>query len=174
MFFNRSIIPFLVSTILISSMAPSTTAADSPQALLIARSEQINFDKISIGGIKYNMAEQIVFNKLGKPQKTEQIKLCYGAVEKLTYPGMTVDIQKIQKQKRVVGIEVTSPNLGIDQVVKVGDSIDKAKKAYASNFFQVDGKENQWFARPKYSEVFLAFAVNKAGKITKISVGVDC
>ncbi len=79
------------------------------------------------------MSEANVLEKLGQPAETKTETLCYGQVQRLIYSNMVVDIQETQGKKTVVGIEVAGRNMGIDRAVKVGDSIAKAKRAYAGN-----------------------------------------
>lgn len=135
---------------------------------------KVNFSRIFIDGIQYNMSNRAVLQKLGKPQSSKDVQLCYGKVKRLNYPGMSVDIQQNNEGKFVSGIEVTRQNLGIDGVVKVGDLIAKAKKAYSPNFFQSINHKNQWYARSHPSEIGLGFKANQAGAIVKITIAVDC
>lgn len=136
---------------------------------------KVKFDRIYFNGIKYHMVDRMVFQKLGKPQSSREVQLCYGIVKRLSYPGMTVDLQIDHQGTFVSGIEVTRQNVGIDGVVKVGDPISKAKKAYGSEFFLAkNNQQNQWYARPRYSKLSLGFATNKAGTIAKIEIFADC
>ncbi len=136
--------------------------------------KKINFDRTFINGIKYGMNNRTVLQKLGKPQSSRAVRLCYGKVNRLNYPGMIVDIQRNNQGEFVSGIEVAKQNLGIDGIVKVGDSISLAKKAYSPNIFRARDRSNQWYARPNPSEISLGFKTNKSGTILKISIEVGC
>lgn len=136
--------------------------------------KKINFDRTFINGIKYGMNNRTVLQKLGKPQSSREVRLCYGKVNRLNYPGMIVDIQRNNQGEFVSGIEVAKQNLGIDGIVKVGDSISLAKKAYSPNIFRASDRNDQWYARPNPSEISLGFKTNKAGTILKISIEVGC
>ena len=136
--------------------------------------KKINFDRTFINGVRYGMNNRTVLQKLGKPKSSKEVRLCYGKVNRLNYPGMIVDIQRNNQGEFVSGIEVAQQNLGIDGIVKVGDSISLAKKAYSPNIFRANDRSNQWYARPNPSEVSLGFKTNKAGTIVKISVEVGC
>ena len=136
--------------------------------------KKITLDRTFINGVKYRMNKQTVLQKLGKPKSSKEVRLCYGKVNRLNYPGMIVDIHRDNQGEFVSGIEVAQQSLGIDGIVKVGDSISLAKKAYSPNIFRANDRSNQWYARTHPSEVGLGFKTNKAETIVKISIEVGC
>jgi hypothetical protein len=170
--FNRSL------TALFLGMAIGPLLAIDSKAIFPTQTSRttplVNFPQIFINGIHYHLPGRTVLQKLGTPQNSSEVKLCYGKVTRLRYPGMTVDIQKDNQGKFVSGIEITGPKLGIDGVVKIGDSIDKAKQAYGNEILQIKTNKLQWYARPNHSEIALGFTTNQAGKIIKITIVVDC
>lgn len=160
---------FVLVSILISLLQSLSSTAN-----MRFITKKVNFDQISINGIKYGMSNKTVLQRLGKPQKNREVRLCYGKVNRLNYPGMILDIQRNNQGEFVSGIEVTQQNLGIDGVVKVGNLISLAKKAYNPYIFEANDQNNQWYARSNPSEISLGFKTNKAGKIVKISIEVSC
>lgn len=172
-----SIMKNISSLFILVSISVSLFQTLLSAANLQSPTTKVNFNRIFINGIKYDMNNRTVLQKLGKPQNSREVQLCYGKVNRLNYPGMIVDIQRNNQGKFVSGIEVTQQNLGIDGMVKVGDSISLAKKAYSPSIFQAKDRNNQynqWYARPNYSEISLGFKTNKAGKIVKIAIEVGC
>jgi hypothetical protein len=166
MFFNRSILASILAVGLFPVVPFSATTTEPPPSITVA-----------LNRVTYQMSEQTVFQKLGQPQKTGQTTdSCSGATHtRLFYPGMTVDIEEFQgKQRLVQSIVVTGRNLGIDRGVKIGDPISKAKKTYKKIINKDPNRSDTWNVVPPYSEVFLAFVVNRADKITKISLGTSC
>jgi hypothetical protein len=166
MFFNRSILAGILAVGLVPVVPFSAATTEKPPSLAV-----------TLNGLTYQMSEQTVFKKLGQPQKIGQTTdTCSGASQtRLFYPGMTVDITEFQgKQRLVEGVVITGRNMGIDRVVKIGDPISKAKKAYKKTIRKDSNRNDTWNVIPPYSEVFLAFVVNRTDKITKISLGSSC
>jgi hypothetical protein len=167
--FSRSIFALLVAATSISSGALSTVPDNLSQTHLLAR-DGIDLDRVVIGSIKLKMTKKTVLKKLGKPQQISQEQLCYGSVERLIYPGLEIDLEGTGQQKTVTRISTT--RYGTDRGVQVGDSIEKAEKAYApsakrdGNILSVPSQ--------KYKDSRLLFDFDKLYRIHSISTYIDC
>jgi hypothetical protein len=167
--FGKSILALLAATTSISSGALSTAPDNPPQTNLSAR-DGIGLDQVVIGSIKLKMTRRTVLKKLGKPQQISQEQLCYGSVERLTYPGLEVDLEGKGQQKTVTRISTT--RYGTDRGVQVGDSIEKAERAYApsakrdGNILSVPSQQ--------YKDSRLLFDFDKLYRIYSISTHIDC
>jgi hypothetical protein len=169
--FGRSIFALLVATTSIPSGSLKVASGVLPPHQLSARSG-IDLDQVSIGGIKLKMTKQAVLQKLGKPRKTGQEQICYGPVIRLTYPGITIDLEEKGQKKYVTRISTSDSRYGTDRGVKVGDSIEKATKAYAP-YMQRNGNI-LYVPDQKYADSRLILEFNKVYRIASISTHIDC
>jgi hypothetical protein len=169
--FGRSIFALLVTTTTISAGVINTANAPNLQPQLTIRGG-IDLNQVLIGGIKLKMTEQEVLKKLGKPQEISREQLCYGVVVRLTYPGITVDLEEKGQKKDVTRISTTDRRYGTDRGVKPGDPIEKAEKAYAP--YAKRNGNILYVSSQKYPDSWLLLDFNKLYRIHSISTHIDC
>jgi hypothetical protein len=139
----------------------------------------IDVSKISIGGIKLGAGDKDVIKVLGKP-KSRNIKyddICYSSYV-TTWKYNQAEIVGLStsnnpNKSKVYRIMVSSPNYPTEMGVKVGDKIDKARKAYSnlvSKYERAEDRGEKLDTLGYLNADFggLVFEVNKQGIIQKI------
>jgi hypothetical protein len=135
------------------------------------RVPQIDFTKISIGGIAMGMSERAVIAKLGKPKqrKFESNNACTGSdLITLIYPSMTINLDTDDRQTHVYSILVTSARYQTSEGVSIGNSIERARKIYPLQF---DRSTHQWLSIASKDTNYLVFSIDKKGNIEEMSLG---
>jgi hypothetical protein len=134
---------------------------------------QIDISQVKIAGISYGMERQLVLRKLGRPHRIQTSINCMGKIEKLIYPGLTIDLETIDRQKYVTWIQATGINYGTDRQVKIGDSIDKAIATYNPSA-RLSADRTLTIMSDRYGDLFLIFKSNKHRQIVQMSIAFEC
>jgi hypothetical protein len=169
-FIDRAI--FLL--VFISSSIRATPLYPAPIALsLISQHQGIDLSQVTIGKIEYAMPERKVLQKLGKPSKRIVTANCLGAIDRLYYPGLVIDLETKDRQKYVTRIAATSARYPTNRGVKVGDKIDKAIDIYTPST-KLTSTRTVTIPSAKYGDLFLVFTTNNRNQIVSISIEFEC
>jgi hypothetical protein len=115
--------------------------AFSPKEKL-SKAREIDVSKISIGKLRIGMNMLTVAKILGQPRqkRVENDEVCYGSyLTTLNYNKLEIGIFG-KNSGLIYNIQTTNPSYATSEGIRVGDSISKAKKAYAKYQFQQDGE----------------------------------
>jgi hypothetical protein len=159
----------IVSTFVCSSRLDAT----STDLAQISLSKGIDISKVKIGDIEYGMEMRQVSSKLGNPRTIKVDRNCLGSIDRLSYPGLTLDLQTRSKKKYVTRIDATGVGYGTDRGVKIGDSIEKAITIYGLKS-QLSSDRTLFIPSHQYGDLFLVFKHDRRHKITQISIVFEC
>ncbi|MBW4513247.1 MAG: hypothetical protein KME64_43225 [Scytonematopsis contorta HA4267-MV1] len=179
----KSILPSIFLGILLTTSLSSVHANSNRNYnnFIVNNSNRtaIDVSKISIGGIKLGAGDKDVTKLFGKP-KSRTIKyddICYSSYV-TTWKYNQAEIVGLStsnnpNQSKVHRIMVSSPSYPTEMGVKVGDKIDKARKAYSnlvSRYERAENRGQKLDTLGYLNDAFggLVFEVNKQGIIQKI------
>jgi hypothetical protein len=168
----------LISTDQLTS--PIISASEVPpkyQTIVSVNQSSSKKVSYSIGGVSVRTTEKEILTKWGKPLRRKQgqgncgVEL-YADIE---YPGAKLNLYGGGSQPLIVlSMTITNPKWRTEKGIKVGDSIERAKKYYRLN--KSDGHLDKTY---HYGVVnankdrfpSFGFTVNKSGKIIEIGMG---
>jgi outer membrane protein assembly factor BamE (lipoprotein component of BamABCDE complex) len=165
-----SLFVFAILSILLTNISE----ADS---LFLSQAREINIAKVSIGGLKQGMSETQVINIIGFPKSREtyfsECNQVYYISLEYNKTLVTLYVDSKTSKGYLSTIKTTDPRYATNKGIKVGDSINKAEKAYSKKASPLEGKNTRYLAINDLSVACsLTFEADRKGKIKEINI--DC
>ncbi len=143
--FSSIVLIFSISS---TSFTVANTLSDSQQSQIyltskkLARAKLIDVSKISIGKLKIGMNMQAATKILGQPRqkRVENDNNCHSSdITTLNYNRLEIGVLG-KNSGQIFNIQTTNPAYITSEGIRVGDHVNKAKKAYAKYQSQQDSE----------------------------------
>jgi hypothetical protein len=170
--------------LIIIFMIPNTgSVVEASTIIALSKKRYFNMDKESIGGFKLRMSENEVIKKLGTPKSRKKYydNACSDSyISTIEYSDLWLEFIQDSKTGKyyMLSISTTSSRYPVNTGIRVGDSMEKARKTYATGAFNVSGinspKSNIFhFSDPVDSSIGIHFSGQKGIiKIITISANI--
>jgi hypothetical protein len=172
---NNALITLFTIALLSGVSSASLVRSAQKNDSLISQSDksrEIDISKISIGRLKLRMNVKEVKKILGQPSQRQQIKdMCLENATKLKYNKLEITLYNPPNPSDIFSISTSNPSYSTSEGIRVGDSIGKAKRAYAKYKSTLNGQNLVYPAN--MGESSLLFKVDK-GLITEIILDAGC
>jgi hypothetical protein len=153
------LVPFVASAYNVSGKVINKNTMSINQS---APAEQIDVTSISIGRLKIGMEINTVISLLGQPIQRKRSNSCVGDTTNLKYKNLEIDLL----DDKIIFINTSSRLYATEKGLRVGDSVNKVKKAYSKFKPEEIGKSSVSFFNSSDGGR-LSFAT-KNGKVTRI------